>query len=78
LFFAALGLSGVGMSVAGPLAKYQDLFLGLTVVLLGISFYLTYTNPKSSKTNKIILWFSITLVGVLMLYTYRYQLFGGL
>ncbi|MBI2071042.1 MAG: cation transporter [Elusimicrobia bacterium] len=61
-----LGLGGVGL--AAGLAKYRLFFLGLTAILLGSAFYMTYRKRKvacadgscefrsGSKTMKTVLW----------------------
>ncbi len=89
--FAALGVSvgatGFLASTAGflkALLPYRPLFIGLTVVLLGISFYWAYRKPKSavcvpgevcapgamSGSNRTVLWVLAVLALVLILAPY--------
>lgn len=72
IVLVSLGLGGVGL--AAGLAKYRLLFLGLTAILLGIAFYLTYRKREvtcedgrcefqsGSKPMKRILWVITTVV----------------
>lgn len=91
LVFAALGV-GVGTtgSLAGTagvlkgLLPYRPAFIGLTILLLGISFYLAYRNPKSARCvpgemcaqdhskhgNRTWLWIMASLALVLVLAPY--------
>lgn len=46
---AIVGLSGVGLAAA--LEPYRPLFLGGTVALLGVGFYLTYRKPRLATTE---------------------------
>ncbi len=66
IVLAGLGLGGVGL--AAGLAKYRSFFIGVTSVLLGVAFYLTYRKRKTicedgkcelrsgGRTMKIFLW----------------------
>lgn len=89
--FAALG---VGMGATGFLAgtagflkvllPYRPVFIGLTMLLLGISFYLAYRRPKSavcasgevcvpgtlSGANRTVLWVLAVLALVLIFTPY--------
>jgi len=69
LFFASLGLSGVGFAAVGNLSKYSDGFLAITVVLLIISHWIGRKNKN--KLNKIILWVSTVLVFAIIVYGKR-------
>lgn len=91
LVLAALGV-GVGATgfwadTAGALKgilPYRPIFIGLTLVLLGISFYLAYRKPKSaacvpgevcapgamSEANRTLLWVLAVLAVVLILVPY--------
>ena len=90
LLFAALG-AGVGAtgalaSTAGflkALLPYRDVFVGLTMLLLGLSFYQVYWKPSSmcgnesecavrsaSGLNRIWLWIITALALVLVLAPY--------
>ena len=89
--FAALG---VGMGATGFLAStgeflkallpYRPVFIGLTILLLGISFYLVYRRPKSAVcapgevcasgtiggANRTVLWVLAVLALVLIFAPY--------
>lgn len=91
LVLAALGV-GVGATgfwadMAGAfkgIVPYRPVFIGLTVFLLGFSFYLAYRKPKSaacsqgevcaqgamSKANRRVLWALAVLTLVLLLAPY--------
>lgn len=86
LVLAALGV-GVGATgfwadTAGALKgilPYRPLFIGLTVVLLGVSFYLAYWKPRpvcgpgtvcAPSVNRTLLWLAATLAIVLVLAPY--------
>lgn len=91
LVFAVLGV-GVGATgfladtagVLKALLPYRSLFIGLTMVLLGVSFYLAYRKPKSavcvpgkvcapgamSGANRTVLWVLAVLALVLILAPY--------
>lgn len=45
IFLVGLGLGGVGL--AAGMAKYRPLFLGMTSILLGVAFYLTYRKRET-------------------------------
>jgi|MDTC01.3.fsa_nt_gb mercuric ion transport protein len=49
LLFALLGLGGAGALVA--LEPYRPLFTAVTVLLLGIGWYLTYRRPVAHPTS---------------------------
>lgn len=75
IVLVGLGLGGAGLAMS--LEKYRLLFLGLTVLLLGFAFYLTYRKRQvtcedgscdlrsGSKTMKVTLW-TITIVALSM------------
>lgn len=46
---AIVGLSGAGLAAA--LEAYRPLFLGATVVFLGLGFYLTYRRPRAAAVT---------------------------
>ncbi len=45
---ALVGISGVGAAVLTP---YRPLFLGVTAVLLGLGFYLSYRAPRAAAAD---------------------------
>src|SRR6266481_8711342 len=67
---------GVGsLAAASGLQKWRPLFLGVTFVLLGVAWYLTYRKPRiegcaegtacatkpSAKAGKVVLWIATGL-----------------
>ena len=78
IVFAILGLGGVGVFIG--LETYRPYFIGLSIVFLGISFYLTYRKreiicedgsciiQRGSKWSKISLWTIIFIVGVFIVF----------
>ncbi len=87
--FAALGVGATGFLVgtAGflkALLPYRPIFIGLTVILLAISFYLAYRRPSHavcvpgdvcapgvvSRENRALLWVLAVLALVLILAPY--------
>lgn len=46
LVFFSLGASGAWLGNLAAMAKYQVYFVPLTVVFLGVGFYLVYRKPK--------------------------------
>lgn len=91
LVFAALGV-GVGATgfladtagVLKGLLPYRSAFIGLTILLLGVAFYLAYRKPESARCapgevcaqenpkgeNRIWLWIMASLALVLVLAPY--------
>ncbi len=89
-----LAMLGVGIGATGFLAgtaeflkallPYRPVFIGLTILLLGFSFYLVYRSPPSavcasgkvcapgamSRSNRIVLWVLAVLALVLILAPY--------
>ncbi len=96
--FAALGV-GVGATgflantagVLKALVPYRPLFLGLTALLLGVSFYLAYRKPRAngavckacipaasgSRRNRWMLWIIAGLAVALALAPYWLQIVAG-
>lgn len=54
-------------------AKYKIVFVVLTVVLLGVAYYLIYYKSKASRLNKVVFWASVILVILMQLYVNRYS-----
>ena len=82
-----VGATGFWADTAGTLkgiVPYRPVFIGLAVLLLGVSFYLAYRKPKSaacsqgevcapgamSKANRRVLWALAVLTLVLLLAPY--------
>jgi len=72
---AALTLGAGSLAAASGLEKWRPLFLGVTFVLLGVAWYLTYRKPKAeacadgttcaarpgAKGEKVVLWVATAL-----------------
>ena len=72
IIFSALGLSSfASLWMLRHFAPYRNLFLLLTVVFLGLGFYITYRKGKSVRPlDKGILWGSALLVFALLGYSF--------
>lgn len=81
---ALLAVAGVGsIGIFTSLESYRPYFIGLTVVLLGLAFYLTYRKKevacedgsckvvKAGKWNKISVWTSAVIALAAILFPYR-------
>jgi len=78
IVFAILGLGGVSVFIA--LETYRPYFIALSIVFLGISFYLTYRKreiicedgsciiQRGSKWSKISLWTITFIVGIFIVF----------
>lgn len=71
----AVLLGASGFAASAVFEKWRPVFLGLTVVLLALAWYLTYRKPKAAceegsvcatkpvaKWNKVVLWFATGVV----------------
>jgi len=77
---AALGLGGVGFIVG--LEAYRPFFIGFTIAVLGLSFYLTYRKKEvacedgsckvetGSKNSKLLLWSITALAAFFIAFPY--------
>lgn len=72
---AAVALGAGGFAASAVFEKWRPAFLGLTLVLLALAWYLTYRKPKAgceegsvcatrpaARWNKIFLWFATVFV----------------
>ena len=81
----ALGISGAWISNLVSLARYKPFFIVLSLVFVGIGFWMVYFKPKisipkvqstscyrpfSEKTIKIMLWFSVIIILIVFLIPY--------
>ncbi len=69
--FALIGVGGIGF--AAQFEAYRSYFVGLTFILLGIAFYMTYGKQRrrkpgpaceikgAGKANRIVLWMAAIL-----------------
>ncbi|MCY9667616.1 mercuric transport protein MerT [Paenibacillus alginolyticus] len=57
-----LGLSGLAGTLAIISIKYQLFFMIMTLLFLGVSFYLVYGRKRKSKSTVITLWTTTILV----------------
>jgi|SRR5713101_3873481 len=71
LVFAALGLSSfASLWILRHLVPYRNLFLGLTVLFLGLGFYATYRKGRHVRLrDKGILWIATLVVLALVGYS---------
>lgn len=76
LLFAMLGLGGAGFLVA--LEPYRPVFTAITVLLLGLGFYVTYRRPKvddcacelprANRVGRWMLWVAGGVSGVVLIF----------
>jgi hypothetical protein len=80
LLFAALGLSTfVSLWILRHLVPYQQVFFGVTFVLLGLGFYATYRRGSQTRgIDKAIIWISTALVVGLLGYSLYVERFAFL
>lgn len=73
LLFTSLGLSGLGFAFVSAISPYKNLFIILTITMLGLAHYFIIRNSKTSKNTKIIVWI-LTIISVgLILYPILYR-----
>lgn len=75
IVFTVLGLSSfVSLWLLRHLLPYRNLFLILTMVFLGLGFYLTYRPGRTvRRLDKRILWMSTLLVFALLGYSFSVE-----
>lgn len=65
--FASLGLSGLGFALVSRVSPYRDIFIVLTIMMLGLAHYLVIRNGKVSKNTRIMVWiYTIISVGLIV------------
>lgn len=65
--FASLGLSGIGFAFVTRVSPYRNIFIVLTIMMLGSAHYLIIRSNKVSKNTRIIVWiFTIVSVGLIL------------
>lgn len=64
-----LGLSGLAGTLAVTFAPYRIWFIVITVVMLSFAHLLVWKQKNSSKKTKKLLWVSIIVSGVMLIYT---------
>lgn len=89
LVFALLGIGGAGFLV--KLEPYRPYFVGVTALLLGSGFWLSYRKPAVSsgadcevcevprlqKTGRVMLWIATVLVAAFLAFPYLAPLIFG-
>lgn len=70
--FSILGLSGLGLASVPIISPYKNIFMMLTVLMLGIAHYFMAKNNSTPKSTRIILWIS-TIISIGFI-TYPYLL----
>ncbi|WP_366924794.1 hypothetical protein MFMK1_001794 [Metallumcola ferriviriculae] len=61
-------------AMAVSFSRYKNVFLLFTAAMLALSYYLVYHKSNGSRLNKVIFWFSATLVAAMLIYTNRFLL----
>jgi mercuric ion transport protein len=69
LILIPLGLSGFAGTLAIFATKYQLILMIVTLLFLGVSFYLVYGRKCTKKSTVITLWISTALVLGMFTYT---------
>jgi FtsH-binding integral membrane protein len=65
--FASLGLSGLGFAFISRVSPYRNIFIVLTIVMLGLAHYLIIRNSKVSKNTRMMVWiYTIISVGLIV------------
>lgn len=63
VLFTSLGLSGFGFAVVSRISPYRNLFIVLTIIMLGLAHYFIARNSNVSKNTRTIVWI-MTIVSV--------------
>jgi mercuric ion transport protein len=77
---AVIGVGALGAASA-QLEPYRPWFLGLSAILLGAAFAMTYRReraacqggncaPSSQRTAKVVLWIAVVVVGLVAAFPY--------
>lgn len=69
LILVPIGLSGFAGTLAIFSLKYQLFLMVMTLLFLGLSFYLVYGRKCKKKSTVITLWISTVMVLSMFLYT---------
>lgn len=65
--FASLGLSGLGFAFISRVSPYRNIFIVLTIVMLGLAHYFIIRNGKVSKSTRIMVWiYTIVSFGLIL------------
>lgn len=59
--FTSLGLSGLGLAFVSTISPYKNVFILLTIVMLGLAHYFMTRNNTKSISSQILLWLATTL-----------------
>ncbi|MBX9696456.1 MAG: mercury transporter MerT [Alphaproteobacteria bacterium] len=84
LILFSLGISGAWLSNLTAMEPYKPYFLTFAILLITFGFWKVYRKPKpsdckqgtfcampsSDRINKIMLWFALIIIGLVLLYTY--------
>jgi mercuric ion transport protein len=63
VLFTSLGLSGFGFAVVSRISPYRNLFIVLTIIMLGLAHNFIARNSNVSKNTRTIVWI-MTIVSV--------------
>jgi len=83
LILMFLGISGAWIGTLTALTPYQPIFITVSIILLGLSFYKTYKKPKeecapgsycanpvAKRFNRIVLWIFTAVIAGLLVFPY--------
>jgi len=67
VLFTSIGLSGLGFAFISRVSPYRNIFIALSIMMLGLAHYLIIRNGKASKNTRIMVWiYTIISVGLIM------------
>ena len=89
LVLVSIGVTGPWMGGLTALAPYRPIFIGLTLLMLGLGFYFAYRRPKrdacatdgscgdtpSRRATKVLLWIGTGLIALGIGFPYAAPLF---
>ena len=67
--FTFFGLSGLGLAFASTITPYSNIFIVLTIIMLGLAHYLMVKNNVKSKSTQIFLWLATILSAGFIIYS---------
>lgn len=63
VLFTSLGLSGLGFAFVSRISPFRNIFIVLTMIMLGLAHYFIGRNENVFKSTRIIVW-TLTIVSV--------------
>lgn len=67
--FTSLGLSGLGLAFVSTISPYKNIFIILTIAMLGLAHYFMARNNTKSKSTQIFLWIATILSAGFIIYS---------